>query len=65
MHEAANWQRRSAIGPSVAAISGSSIGRSRRRPTEPCWGKNLSSKCLVARFLASEGEIDELLEIEG
>jgi len=27
-------------------------------------GQNLSSECLVARFLAPEGEIDELLEIE-
>jgi hypothetical protein len=27
-------------------------------------GQNLSNECLVARFLAPEGEIDELLEIE-
>jgi len=27
-------------------------------------GQNVSSECLVARFLASSGEIDELLEIE-
>lgn len=27
-------------------------------------GQNLSSECLVARFLAPEGEVDELLEIE-
>ncbi len=28
-------------------------------------GQNLSLECLVARFLAPEGEVDELLEIEG
>ena len=28
-------------------------------------GQNLSSECPVARFLAPEGLIDELLEIEG
>lgn len=28
-------------------------------------GYNLSSECLVARFLAPSGEVDELLEIEG
>ena len=28
-------------------------------------GQNLSSECLVARFLAPAGEIDELVEIEG
>ena len=27
-------------------------------------GQNLSNECLVARFLAPEGEVDELLEIE-
>ena len=27
--------------------------------------QNLSSECLVARFLAPAGEIDVLLEIEG
>lgn len=27
-------------------------------------GQNLSSECLIARFLAPEGEVDELIEIE-
>ena len=40
-----------------------------RSLTEPAnrslLGQNLSSECLVARFLAPSGEIDELLEIEG
>ena len=39
-----------------------------RSLTEPAnrtlLGQNLSNECLVARFLAPEGEIDELLEIE-
>ncbi|MCA9231839.1 MAG: hypothetical protein KDA57_14410, partial [Planctomycetales bacterium] len=28
-------------------------------------GQNLSLDCLVARFLAASGEVDELLEIDG
>ena len=39
-----------------------------RSLTEPAnrtlLGQNLSNECLVARFLAPEGEVDELLEIE-
>lgn len=58
------WQSACGIAFVVWASRGH-FRRFKRHTNRTLLGQNLSSECLVARFLAPEGEIDELLEIDG